>query len=171
MNHKNTEKTFLYTNKKPVIFALLILIFTSTTLPQSVTGSNEESSTRATVTISGRNIFVETAVSEEEKKEGLMWRTHLARDEGMLFVYKESAIRHFWMKNTFIHLDIAFIDRDMVIRSIASTSKIQDSTIVYRSPCPVKYVLEVNRGWFEENGAGVGDTVAIEPRSLRPPVE
>ncbi len=87
-----------------------------------------------------------------------MWRKHLAWNEGMLFVYKESAIRYFWMKNTFIHLDIAFIDRNMIIRSIVSTSKTQDSTTVYRSACPVKYVLEVNRGWFEKNGAGVGDT-------------
>lgn len=116
--------------------------------------------------IKGNEIFVEVADSEEERKRGLMWRKKLNNNAGMLFVFKDSSIRYFWMKNTFIRLDMAFVDANMVIKTIRTTAKTNDSTIIYSSFVPVQYVLEVNAGWFEQHNIEPGDTITFDKTLL-----
>lgn len=118
------------------------------------------------VMIKGNEIFVEVADSEEERKRGLMWRKKLNNNAGMLFVFKDSSIRYFWMKNTFIRLDMAFVDANMVIKTIRTTAKTNDSTIIYSSFVPVQYVLEVNAGWFEQHNIEPGDTITFDKTLL-----
>lgn len=118
------------------------------------------------VMIKENEIFVEVADSEEERKRGLMWRKKLNNNAGMLFVFKDSSIRYFWMKNTFIRLDMAFVDTNMVIRTIRTTAKTNDSTIIYSSFVPVQYVLEVNAGWFEQHNIEPGDTITFDKTLL-----
>ncbi|NUO79125.1 DUF192 domain-containing protein, partial [candidate division KSB1 bacterium] len=79
-------------------------------------------------------------------------------DEGMLFVFEEARIQAFWMRNTFIPLDIAFIDAGGKIIDIQRMEPL-DETKSYFSPAPVPYVLEVNAGWFERNAIKVGELV------------
>ncbi len=89
---------------------------------------------------------------------GLSHRTSLPANRGMLFVYAEPEILTFWMKDTHIPLSIAFIDADNRIVSIQKMNPYPITT-VYASPIPALYALEVNQGWFEEKGIGVGDVV------------
>ena len=113
----------------------------------------------APIQLGDKSIKAEIASSPAELSRGLMYRRELDWNKGMLFVYPEERILSFWMKNTFIPLSIAFIDRDGTITHIARM-KPQDLTS-HRSPGPVQYALEMNLGWFEKAGVGVGDTAAF----------
>ncbi|MDY6934759.1 MAG: DUF192 domain-containing protein [Spirochaetota bacterium] len=98
---------------------------------------------------------VEIADSFESRKRGLMFRKMLKKNSGMLFVFRKEEKRNFWMKDTFIPLDIAFINRYGVINEIYYMKPL-DTSIIYPSLLPAQYVLEVNKGWFSENKITVG---------------
>uniref|UniRef100_B3EJ17 DUF192 domain-containing protein n=1 Tax=Chlorobium phaeobacteroides (strain BS1) TaxID=331678 RepID=B3EJ17_CHLPB len=114
------------------------------------------------VRINSERISVEIADSDEEISRGLMWRKTLDREKGMLFIYPDNAVRYFWMKNTYIKLDMAFIDANHVIRTIHTADRIGDEKTLYSSLVPVQYVLEVNAGWFKQHNIGIGDTVYFD---------
>jgi len=111
------------------------------------------------IKVKGKTILVEIACTPETRERGLMFRKNLPRDQGMLFVYPSERYLSFWMKNTFIPLSAAFIRADGWICQI---EKMQPLTLTrHLSKMPVKYVLEMNQGWFERNGVSVGDYVEI----------
>ena len=114
------------------------------------------------VVIKGHQLTVELATTPATKSCGLSHRASLPANRGMLFVYPEPEILTFWMKDTFMPLDIAFIDADGRIVSIQKMNPFPITT-VYSSPAPVLYALEVNQGWFKANGVGIGDVVRIQP--------
>jgi len=97
------------------------------------------------------------ARTEEQRALGLMHRAELGPDEGMLFVCDESAVQSFWMKDTPVALSIAFLDDDGVILHIDHMEP--HSLDSHSSEHPVRYVLEVPQGWFDERGIAVGDQV------------
>jgi len=103
---------------------------------------------------------VEVADDEQTIARGLMGRDALPRDSGMYFVYKESAVRTFWMKNTRIPLSIAFIDADGVIASIKDMEPF-DETLV-SSEVEVKDALEMNQGWFAANDVRKSDRAELK---------
>jgi uncharacterized membrane protein (UPF0127 family) len=103
---------------------------------------------------------VEVAVTLEKQERGLMFRQSMPENEGMLFVYKEPQEMSFWMRNTFIPLDIAFVDADGIILNIHQAKPLDDS-IHYRSAGAAKYVIETNQGWFSRNGIRPGDKVTF----------
>jgi len=76
----------------------------------------------------------------------------------MLFVFESSRVLSFWMRNTFIPLDIAYIDAAGVIVDIQRMEPLDESK-QYISAAPALYALEVNAGWFEKNGVKVRSTV------------
>lgn len=94
---------------------------------------------------SKHNFLVEVARTEEEKKIGLMFRKTLAKNAGMLFLYKREALRLMWMKNTFIPLDILFIDKDGVIQRVVKRT-IPHSLATISSRQSVLAVLELRGG-------------------------
>ena len=94
---------------------------------------------------SKHNFLVEVAKTEEEKKIGLMFRKTLAKNAGMLFLYKREALRLMWMKNTFIPLDILFIDKNGVIKRVVKRS-IPHSLATISSRQSVLAVLELRGG-------------------------
>lgn len=108
-----------------------------------------------TVSVGGVPISVEIADTPALRERGLMQRDSLPDDAGMLFVYADEQVRSFWMRNTKIPLDIAFIDRNGSIVSIEQMQPQTDANTV--SSSPAMYALEMNQGWFEANGVGVGD--------------
>ncbi len=114
--------------------------------------------------IRDRVVWTEVAKTEEELAQGLMFRTALHPDSGMLFVFADDEIRRFWMKNTYIPLAIAFIDKNGVITDILEMTPL-DTESRYISSRPVRYALEVNAGWFTSAGIKPGDTVAGLPGS------
>ena len=113
---------------------------------------------RLTLLIGDARLSVEVVDTPEERSRGLMYRNHLDWDSGMLFVYPGPRQMRFWMKNTYIPLSVAFIDEDKKIIAIYDMEPLRYD-IVYSPPSPAKYAIEVNQGWFEENGVVVGDVV------------
>lgn len=112
------------------------------------------------VTASGtvHRFRVEIADDEAERQHGLMNRPKMDRDRGMLFEFPSEQIRSFWMKNTYIPLDIIYIARDGRIVSIAAnTTPFSEAPIP--SEGPANGVLEINGGLAAELGIRPGDTV------------
>jgi uncharacterized protein len=100
-------------------------------------------------------VRVEIADEETEQKRGLMERTALAEDAGMLFVFPGERPLSFWMKDTLIPLSIAYIDGDGGIVDIQDMQPLDESP--HPSAAPAQYALEVNQGFFAERGVQVGD--------------
>jgi hypothetical protein len=107
--------------------------------------------------IKDREIWIEVAKKEEERARGLMGRTSLGRDEGMLFIFDDEGYHGFWMKNTLLPLSIAFIDKKGEIVWITDMKPLTLST--HNPPKPILYALEMNKGWFATNGIKIGDIV------------
>lgn len=110
------------------------------------------------------SIEVELADTEALRQHGLMYRTHLPENQGMLFIYQDQAIRGVWMKNTLIPLDILFLSDDA--RIISMLPDLQPCT---REPCPIsissteaQYMLEVNAGFLNKHGIRLGQKLIIE---------
>ncbi len=102
---------------------------------------------------------VEIADTDEERQTGLMGRTALAEDAGMLFVFDVEQQLSFWMKDTLIPLSIAFIDSEGRIVDIQNMQPLDETP--HPSAAPAQYALEVNQGFFEARGIQVGDTVEL----------
>jgi uncharacterized protein len=94
------------------------------------------------------------AANDADREQGLMYRSQLAPNEGMLFVFNENAVHCFWMKNTLIPLSIAFIRADGTITDI---DEMQAQT--ENNHCPRNngvFALEMSRGWFDAKGIKPG---------------
>jgi len=106
------------------------------------------------------SLKIELAETAGQQERGLMYRQKLGKNRGMMFIYDREEVRSFWMKNTYIPLSIAFIDADKKIVHITDMAPRDTDSHSSRKPC--QYVLEVNKGWFDDHGVEVGDTVDFE---------
>jgi uncharacterized protein len=106
-------------------------------------------------------VEVEVADTDAERQTGLMGRTVLPEDAGMLFVFEGEQALSFWMKDTLIPLSIAYIDTEGRIVDIQEMQPLDDVLPHYVSAEPAQYALEVNQGFFEERGVTVGDSVEL----------
>ena len=106
-------------------------------------------------------IIAELALTPEEWERGLMFRKKIPDNYGMLFVFNKVNYQWFWMKNTYIPLDIIWIDKDKKIVYIAKNCKpcLKDQCPSYGVDIPVKYVLEIKGGKAKEYGLKVGDKI------------
>jgi uncharacterized membrane protein (UPF0127 family) len=108
-------------------------------------------------------LWVEIADEPQEQAQGLMGRTELASDSGMLFIFAEPRVLSFWMKNTLIPLDILFFDAQggfVAAKSMAPCER--DPCMTYSSGKRAKYALEVNEGFLGEEGIGAGWELRME---------
>ena len=105
------------------------------------------------------SFIVEVAETSQQQAKGMMFRTELPDNRGMLFPFVEVRMASFWMKNTVIPLDIIFIRPDGVIENIAENAE-PYSTIPIESTAPVAAVLELRGGLTAEMGISAGDRVA-----------
>jgi len=113
-----------------------------------------------------KNVCVQAQVaySEAEKTRGLMYRVSLGWKSAMLFIFDEAARYGFWMKNMLIPLDIIWIDGNKKIVDITQNAlpcKEQDACYSIIPASVVKYVLEVNSGFSEQNKIKIGDKVSF----------
>ncbi|KND54322.1 exported protein [Candidatus Paraburkholderia kirkii] len=120
---------------------------------------------RAKLTAGMYVIDAAVAATDADREQGLMYRTQLGANEGMLFVFNENAVHCFWMKNTLIPLSIAFIRADGTITDI---DEMQAET--ENNHCPRNngvYALEMSKGWFAAKGLKPGMQIKGLPRAQR----
>ncbi len=106
-------------------------------------------------------IDTQVAATPEQRSTGLMHRTTMPQHEGMLFVFEAPTKQCFWMKNTLLPLDIAFVADDGTIVNI---DQMKPQTLdSHCSDKPVRYVLEMNHGWFAKKGIKAGFRLTGKP--------
>lgn len=111
------------------------------------------------MTIGAEVFTIEIADDPDEQEHGLMERTSMPADHGMIFVFPSSRHRRFWMKNTRIPLDIIFIDETGRIVSIKSMKPMDETEVP--SDHPAMYAIELNQGAALRIGVNPGDIITI----------
>jgi len=107
------------------------------------------------------NINAELATTPEQREIGLMFRTAMPTGDGMLFVFERPGQQCFWMKNTLIPLSVAFVADD---GSVVNIDDMKPQTLDgHCSTSPVRYVLEMNVGWFAKRGIKAGSKIRGGP--------
>ena len=120
---------------------------------------------RVELTAGMHRIDAQVAATPHERQTGLMHRQEMPQHEGMLFVFEQPAEQCFWMKNTLLPLTAAFVADDGTIVNLADMKpQTLDS---HCSAKPVRYVLEMNQGWFAKKGIQAGAKLAGAPFSRR----
>lgn len=112
------------------------------------------------IKIGSKIIQVEIAKTPDQHQYGLMNRNSLRENDGMLFIFENEQTLSFWMKNTFIDLSIAYIDKNKQIVDIqemkATNQMMVGDLPSYPSAKPALFALEMNKGWFKKNKIKVG---------------
>ena len=113
--------------------------------------------------IGEKEFAVEIAADPGSREVGLMYRSSLNTDRGMLFIFPRPQMQNFWMKNCEMDIDLAYLDDKGKIVDIHLMKKLPEgftgSPPHYPSSTEVRYVLEMASGWFGEHGVKVGDVV------------
>lgn len=105
-------------------------------------------------------IDIEIADTEYETSTGLMYRSGMEKNQGMLFIFDDVTMHSFYMKNTEFNLDIIFIDDELKIASYHDHARAMDESGI-SSQVPVRYVLEINAGLRSQWGLEIGDRIAF----------
>ena len=107
------------------------------------------------------NISAAVARTDTQRQIGLMYRKQMAAHEGMLFVFEQAATQCFWMRNTLLPLSAAFVDDTGTIVNIEDMAPQTDDS--HCSKKPVRFVLEMNQGWFAKRGLKAGTRLTGSP--------
>jgi hypothetical protein len=99
-------------------------------------------------------IDTQLATTERQREIGLMFRKEMPQQEGMLFVFEIPGVQCFWMRNTILPLTAAFVADDGTIVNLADMKPMTEDS--HCSAKPVRYVLEMNQGWFAKRGIKAG---------------
>ena len=147
----------------PIHFIAITMLFIGGT---SLWGCRKSPKIPASVWLEGIGkksvkVEVEVAQRKEDRERGLMYRTHMASNAGMLFVYPVEHNYSFWMKNTYIPLDIIFISSNFrVVGMVENTIPLSMES--YRVEAPSQFILEVNAGFVKKHGIQEGNRVRFE---------
>lgn len=135
---------------------------TSGSVPGAVAGDSQERLPppgEGWVIFGSDTVRVELARTPAEREQGLMYREELPEGRGMLFIFQDAQHRSFWMQNTFVPLDIAYLDESLRIVDIqAMDPETEDG---HPSAQPAMFALEVPQGWFAAQGIRVGDEARL----------
>ena len=124
------------------------------------------------VELRGHRYTVELALNDEQRFRGLMYRTHMGRDHGMLFIHDAEGPLAYWMKNTLIPLDIFYFDSARRLVSVSRDTPpcdLGDACPPYRSEAPALYVLELNAGIADRLRVKKGDRLVFGPHIPKTP--
>ena len=117
--------------------------------------------TRTNLSVGMYQIDAQVAASSEQREIGLMFRKNMPQHEGMLFIFESPSRLCFWMKNTPLPLTAAFVADDGSIVNLENMKPL--STESHCSTKPVRYVLEMNQGWFAKKGIKSGAKISGRP--------
>ena len=130
---------------------LCLLVLTGSSAAQ---GAPQLQLPRTQLTAGMHVLDVQLAQTPDQRQIGLMWRKEMPQHEGMLFVFERASQQCFWMRNTPIALSAAFVADDGTIVNIADMKPFSDAS--HCSEKPVRFVLEMNVGWFAKRQIKAG---------------
>lgn len=145
-------------NRKVQFLIILIFLFTGIGLVQVIESCAGE---KKLINFKGNSFVAEVVETRQEQEKGLMYVSRLAPEEGMLFVYPDETRRSFYMKNTYLPLDLIWMDKEKRAVFIKKNAAPGDSDI-YETVYPQEkamYVLELNAGSVDRVGLKVGDVL------------
>ena len=160
--------------KKYYLVIILIILVIGTLIGLFILNSNQSNvqsdqsklqaltdSSKVSVKINNSTLKLEVARSEQKREEGLMNIKKMQDNSGMIFIFEDEQIRTFWMKNTYISIDIIFLDKDLKIVKIFENTKPLQTSEIYSSDYPSQFVIEANSGWVEKHNLKVSDKLEI----------
>lgn len=147
--------------------ALLLAVsaWLSPALAQAPDGKPQLDLPRTALATGMHRIDAQVASTPTQRQIGLMHRTSMPGHEGMLFVFEQPATQCFWMRNTLIPLTAAFVADDGRIVNLADMQPLSEQS--HCSTEPVRFVLEMNQGWFAKRNIRAGSVLAGPPFQKR----
>ena len=103
---------------------------------------------------------IEVVTNSQDRQRGLMYKKAMPENYGMFFIWNLNKVQCMWMKNTYIPLSVAYMDRSGKIINIYDMVPLSKTSVCSKKP--VLYALEVNRGWFKRNNIKVGDILNLD---------
>ena len=139
--------------RSPLAATLLLALCVGTSAASAQEGP-QLNLQRVELTAGMHRIDAQVAATPQQRQIGLMHRKEMPQQEGMLFVFEQPATQCFWMRNTLLPLTAAFVEDDGTVVNLADMKpQTEDS---HCSAKPVRYVLEMNQGWFAKRGIKAG---------------
>jgi len=135
----------------------------STTNGATGTGSaaNKTVSDFFPIAVGGKTVRMQLAVRSPEMQRGLMDRHDLGRDDGMIFIYESPQQMSFWMRNTPTPLDIGFFSPTGVLEEVYPLHPFDETAVASRT-MRLQFALEMNQGWYRENGVKPGAQIDLK---------
>lgn len=149
---------------KPIFIAVISCVL-AWSAPTQAQGGPQMNLPRTQITAGMYLIDAQVAANPEQRATGLMFRPQMPSGEGMLFVFDAPSEQCFWMKNTLLPLTAAFVADDGTIVNLADMKP--QTTTSHCSEKPVRYVLEMNQGWFAQKGIKPGFKLRGQPFDAR----
>ncbi len=147
--------------KKALSQLILAISLTAPVLHTQAQNAPQTTLPRTSITAGMYLIDAQVAMTPREREIGLMFRKEMPVQEGMLFVFEQPATQCFWMKNTILPLTAAFVADDGTIVNLADMKPMTEDS--HCSAKPVRYVLEMNVGWFDKRGIKAGTRLSGRP--------
>ena len=142
-----------------ILFASLFFQGTGSVDPNTL---SDNSTVTASLTSTNFKLKLEVAVSDVKKAKGLMYRSDIPDDTGMLFVFQSLDNLNFWMKDTPSSLDIIYLDNNLKVVTIYANTKPDQTDDLYPSIYPAQYVIETKAGWSQKVGLTTESTFTVE---------
>ncbi|MDL2338299.1 MAG: DUF192 domain-containing protein [Pseudomonadota bacterium] len=147
--------------REPAVWFCLTVWLAAAATPSSFAQTAAQTLPALTLNAGIHNITAELAQSAEERATGLMFRETMQTNHGMLFAFEEAGQQCFWMKNTLLPLDVAFVADD---GTIVNLDRMKPRSLdAHCSSKPVRFVLEMNEGWFAKRGIAAGARLTGKP--------
>ncbi|MEZ7847825.1 MAG: uncharacterized membrane protein (UPF0127 family) [Polaromonas sp.] len=162
MNHRLMPFTIAHKQVFKSLLSTLALLGSAALFAQEAPQLNLQ---RTTLNAGMHQITAQVALTPQQRQIGLMHRKEMPQPEGMLFVFEEPSVQCFWMKNTLLPLTAAFVADDGSIVNLVDMKP--QTTDSHCSIKPVRYVLEMNRGWFAKKGIKAGARLGGAPFEVK----
>ncbi len=122
---------------------------------------NDGPNTRFSIQVGDKTVQVRITCTEKERQRGLMHVKSMPENEGMLFLARKPEKHGFWMKNTLIPLDIGYFCSDGLLREVHPMYP-RNLDSVHSLRDDIRYALEMNQGWFQQNGITPGARLGLD---------